>query len=326
MPIFTFPPRHPVASARLPLTLISLEEWALATIKGPDSTDFLQGQLTIDVTALPDSQHLPCAHCDAKGKIWSSLRLFHHAGGYAALERRSLRDRQLSELKKYAVFADVTLAAADECVLSGVAGFQARSALASLYPSLPDAETPVVHQGETSLLWFAQPAERFLLVTSSHQAQVIQNTLTEAAQLNNSAQWMALDIEAGLPIIDDKTSAQFIPQAVNLQALEGICFNKGCYSGQEMVARARFRGANKRALYWLSGRGSQLPQAGEALELRLGENWRRTGSILAAVQLDNGELWVQAVLTNDLDAASQLRLRSDENSSLTVHPLPYSVS
>ena len=104
MPDFTFPPRQPVASSRLPLTLISLEDWALVSVQGADSTSYLQGQVTLDVAALPSEKHLPCAHCDAKGKMWSNLRLFHRGEGYAYLVRRGLRDTQVSELKNMPCF------------------------------------------------------------------------------------------------------------------------------------------------------------------------------------------------------------------------------
>ncbi len=325
MPTFTLPPRQPVASARLPLTLISLEEWALTSVQGQDSVSYLQGQLTLDVAALTAQQHLIAAHCDAKGKMWSNLRLFHRGEGLAYIERRNLRDVQITELKKYAVFAKVTIVADDQSVLLGLAGFQARAALAGLFAELPDAENPVVQQGDTTLLWFAQPAERFLLVTSEAQAQAIQQKLAGEAQFNDSKQWLALDIEAGLPIIDTETSAQLIPQATNLQALDAISFKKGCYTGQEMVARAKFRGANKRALYWLAGSASRVPAAGDALELKLGDNWRRTGTVLAAIQLDNGEVWVQVVLNNDLEADSVLRVQGDEGGKLSVQPLPYTL-
>lgn len=76
-----------------------------------------------------------------------------------------------------------------------------------------------------------------------------------------------------------------------------------------MVARAKFRGANKRALYWLAGKAGVVPLAAEALEMKMGENWRRTGTILAACQLDNGDVWVQAVLNNDLAADTVLRVQ-----------------
>lgn len=326
MPTFSFPPRQPAASARLPLTLISLEEWALVTVTGADSVSYLQGQVTLDVAALADNDHRPTAHCDAKGKMWSNLRLFHRAGGLAYIARRSLCEEQITQLKKYAVFSKVTIAADNDAVLLGVAGFQCRGALAGVFTSLPDAENPVVQQDNTTLLWLPTPEERFLLVTDAQTAQTLRQALEGQAQLNDSTQWLALDIEAGLPVIDTATSAQFIPQATNLQALDAISFKKGCYTGQEMVARAKFRGANKRALYWLAGQAGQVPAAGGSLEMKLGENWRRTGTILTACQLDNGEVWVQAVLNNDLEPDSELRVQGDEGGSLTIQPLPYSLT
>lgn len=319
-----FPPRQPVASARLPLTLISLDDWALATISGADSEKYLQGQVTADVAQLGEHQHLLVAHCDPKGKMWSNLRLFRRQDGFAVIERRSLRDAQLTELKKYAVFSKVTIVADDENVLLGVAGFQARAALKNLFSELPDANKPLINDGATSLLWFEYPDERFLLVTDVATAERVTEALRGEAQFNNSLQWLALNIEAGLPIIDTANSAQFIPQATNIQALGGISFKKGCYTGQEMVARAKFRGANKRALWYLAGNASRVPEAGEDLELKMGENWRRTGTVLAAVQLDDGRVLVQVVMNNDMEADSVFRVRDDAN-TLSIQPLPYSL-
>ncbi|AMH00701.1 tRNA-modifying protein YgfZ [Serratia liquefaciens] len=320
-----FPPRQPSASSHLPLTLISLEDWALVTLNGPDTVKYLQGQVTADIEALAADQHVLCGHCDAKGKMWSNLRLFHRGEGFVYLERRSVLDSQLAEIKKYAVFSKLTIAADNEAVLLGVAGFQARAALTGIFNSLPDAEHPVVQDGETTLLHFTLPAERFLLVTTAAVAEQLVARLHEQAELNDSQQWLTLDIEAGYPVIDAANSGQLIPQATNLQALEGISFSKGCYTGQEMVARAKFRGANKRALYWLEGKAGRVPQPAEDLELQLGENWRRTGTVLSAAKLADGTLWVQVVLNNDLEADSKLRVRDDATSELAIKPLPYSL-
>jgi len=319
-----FPPRQPSSSARLPLTLMSLDDWALATITGKDSESYLQGQVTADVAQMTDHQHLLAAHCDAKGKMWSNLRLFREPEGFAWIERRNVRDAQLTELKKYAIFSKVSIVPDDARVLLGVAGFQARAALANLFSTLPDGENQVVRDGDSTLLWFEHPAERFLLVVSEETAQRVTDALRGEAALNNSQQWLALNIEAGLPVIDSANSAQFIPQATNIQALGGISFKKGCYTGQEMVARAKFRGANKRALWSLAGSASRVPEAGEDLELKMGENWRRTGTVLAAVQLDDGSVRVQAVMNNDMEPDSVFRVREDAG-SLRIEPLPYSL-
>ncbi|MEE3651157.1 MULTISPECIES: tRNA-modifying protein YgfZ [unclassified Brenneria] len=323
-PSFTSLP--PFASAHLPATLISLDDWALVTLSGPDTVKYLQGQVTADVAALPADQHILCAHCDAKGKMWSDLRLFQRGEGFAFIERRNLRDTQLNELKKYAVFSKTTIAADDDVILLGAAGAQIRELLGPIFDILPDAEHPVVQYQGATLLHFSHPAERFLLVLNAEQSAALLERLADKTGLNDSRQWLALDIESGLPIIDSANSAQFIPQAANLQALNGISFSKGCYAGQEMVARAKYRGANKRALYWLAGQASRVPEAGEDLELQLGENWRRTGSVLAACRLQDESVWVQAVLNNDLDADSLLRVRDDADSQLAIQPLPYAIT
>ncbi|WP_409310380.1 tRNA-modifying protein YgfZ [Pectobacterium sp. B1J-3] len=323
---FPFASKAPLASGQLPATLMSLDDWALVTLTGPDTIKYLQGQVTADVAALPADQHILCAHCDAKGKMWSNLRLFQHNDGFAFIERRNLRDTQLSELKKYAVFSKTTITADDHVILLGAAGDQIRSLLSSVFSTLPDAEHPLVQSEGATFLHFSLPTERFLLVLTPEQCALLLEQLAGKIALNDSRQWLALDIESGLPIIDSANSAQFIPQATNLQALKGISFSKGCYAGQEMVARAKYRGANKRALYWLAGKASRVPEAGDDLELQLGENWRRTGTVLAASRLQDESVWVQVVMNNDLEADSLLRVREDADSQLRIQALPYEIT
>ncbi|MGP4123418.1 MAG: tRNA-modifying protein YgfZ [Sodalis sp. (in: enterobacteria)] len=321
-----FSSRLPSPASHLLLTLISLEDWALITLDGPDSVKYLQCQLTCDVASLESDHFSFSAHCDAKGKMLSYLCVFHHQEGMAFIERRSVRDSQLAELKKYAVFSKTTISADDKLVLLGVAGFHAETALGTLFASIPDAAHPVVHYKNTTLLFFNLPMPRFLLITTPAVHDALQSKLEGQAQFNDSRQWLALDIEAGYPVIDSANEAQFIPQAVNVHALDGISFNKGCYTGQEMVARAKYRGANKRTLYWLSGKSSHLPVAGDDLELRIGSNWRRTGRVLAACQLEGGSVWIQAVLNNNLAPDSVLRVRGDDAGVLTLRPLPYVIN
>ncbi|PHM49758.1 tRNA-modifying protein YgfZ [Xenorhabdus miraniensis] len=323
-----FSAQSPLPSATLPLTLISLDDWGMVTAIGTDAEKYLQGQVTADMASLDKNQHVLTAHCDAKGKMWSNLRLFRRGEGFAYIERRSVLDTQLTELKKYAVFSKVTFAKDDESVLLGVAGTGSREALATFFPVLPDAESPVIQHEATTLLHLSLPTERFLLVTDSTTAAQLTETFAEKlqSQLNDSQQWLALEIEAGFPVIDAANSAQLIPQATNLQAIKNsINFKKGCYTGQEMVARAKYRGANKRAMYWLAGSASSLPAAGDDLEWQLGDKWRRTGSVLAAVKLTDDLVWVQVVMNNDMETESVFRVREDEGHVLTIQALPYSL-
>ncbi|MEX6377509.1 MULTISPECIES: tRNA-modifying protein YgfZ [Providencia] len=316
--------QFPLDSQSLPLILISLENWGLIHSHGLDAEKYLQGQVTADVAALTPSQHTLTAHCDPKGKMWSNLRLFHHLDGFSYIVRNSLIESQLAELKKYAVFSKVTFEQKNDLKLLGIAGEGAKEALARVFSTLPDAENQVVVDGDSTILHFALPKERFLVITGNDSAEKISNALN--APMVGDDQWLSLDIEAGYAIIDQANSAQHLPQATNLQALPfGISFKKGCYTGQEMVARAKFRGANKRAMYWLKGNSTSVPAIGEGVEWQLGDKWRRTGTVLAAVKLANGDVNIQVIMNDDMEADSVFRVIGDENSHLTIQPLPYSL-
>lgn len=320
-----FPQRCPLPSHYLPLTLMSLDDWVLIMLHGADSLKCLQCQLTCDVFSLDINRFSFAAHCDATGKMLSNMCVFYHMESIAFIERRSICDSQSTALKKHAIFDNTTIYVDNKTVLLGIAGFQAPAVLSSLFANIPDVCEPVKHYPDTTMLYFNLPKPRFLLVTTPAMRENLIKQLEGKTKLNNSLQWLALDIEAGYPIIDSANSAKFIPQAANIQALDGISFHKGCYIGQEMVARAQYLGINKRALYWLVGKAYQLPHAGDYLELKVGKNWQRNGTVLAACRLENSSVWIQAILNNDLVADSILRVRNDYTGALAAWPLPYGI-
>ena len=135
--------------------------------------------------------------------------------------------------------------------------------------------------------------------------------------------WDVADIQAGLPNLSPKTQNEFIPQALNLQVIEqAISFTKGCYIGQETVARAKYRGANKRAMFVFKAQTQQEAEIGSEIEMQIESNWRKTGTITSAVNLD-GVLWLQVVMNNDTTANQKFRLLNGVPLEYIV--LPYSL-
>ncbi|VFP79981.1 tRNA-modifying protein YgfZ [Candidatus Erwinia haradaeae] len=325
MCMFTFPEQSLVESKKLPLTLISLEKWGLVNIYGSDRVRYLHSQVTLDVHNLLKTQYGYAAHCNASGKMWSNICLFHRGHQITYIERRSLRDQQLHELKKYAIFSNVMLSLDDEFTLLGVAGAQSRNALKKIFDLLPNAMSPVIQQENSTILWFPQPIERFILVVQKQNAPLIIENFKNKAQFNNSQQWMLMDIESGIPIIDLETSGRFLPQATNLQALGAINFKKGCYIGQEVISRSTFRNTNQRALYWLSGTAIKIPKTNDALEIKINDHWKRTGIILAVCQINPHKIWVQAILNKNLTPNQVLRVYGDKDSQLKIKKLPYNI-
>lgn len=171
---------------RLSLTLMTFDDWAFVIIIGADSEKYMQGQVIVDVSQMVEDQYLFVVYCDVKGKMWSNLRLFRDGDGFVWIERRSVRESQLIELKKYAVFFKVIIALDDERVLFGVVGFQARVALVNFFSELFSKEKQVVKEGAIILLWFEYSVERFLIVIDEVIVNMLIDKLRGEAELNNS--------------------------------------------------------------------------------------------------------------------------------------------
>lgn len=287
-------------------TLFSLTDLAVTRFTGPDRAKYLQGQVTCDVNALLPGQSSLGGHCDPKGKLWSDFRLLCLEESLLMLTKPSVLARQLPELKKFAVFAKVEIGEFQGEVV-GLAG-QGTDAWISAQYGL--RETGLVDGGMAVRV----EADRWLLASESPLALNL--------PVGDEALWWGLEIKAGLPHLEAVHQGEYIPQMLNLQALEGISFTKGCYMGQETVARAKYRGANNRALFVLTGSVGGPVASGDALEIQLGDNWRRSGLVLNAWQ-QQGQVWLTAVLPKDTEADARFRLKQEEGSSLTLQPLPY---
>ncbi|MBY5947494.1 tRNA-modifying protein YgfZ [Photobacterium rosenbergii] len=299
------------------LALIELSNWALVTLIGDDKKSYLHGQVTCDVVGLAADQSTLAGHCDAKGKLRTVFRLFHHNDGYGFLQRRSIMDTQLPELKKYAIFSKVDIEASND-ILLGIAGSDADTQVAQLFGG--EGDVRAINGGTAVKV----DSQRWLLALNAEAAGDIANKLADSAVLSDDSLWDLYDILAAIPRVDTATELEFIPQAVNLQALDGISFTKGCYTGQETVARAKYRGINKRAMYIVSGPAENGPQAGDSLERSVGENWRKGGTIVAGYQFNDGQATALVVLPNDLDEGTTFRLAGTEG-VWQQQALPYSL-
>lgn len=304
-----------------PLMLTHLNSWGLITLVGNDAKSYLQGQVTCDVVQLPAEQSTFGAHCDAKGKVWAAFRLFHHQGGYALFEPKSAIEKQLAELKKYAIFSKVELNESQE-ILLGLIGEQAQATIDTLTTERSDVRQLNAIEGLSGTA-VKIDHQRWLLILAPQTAETLAHKI-EAVKIEESL-WRRFDIEAALPIVEQAEQSEHIPQAINLQALGGISFKKGCYTGQETVARAKYRGINKRAMYIVQGHTEADIGAEVNLERAVGENWRGAGHLMAHYRFNDGETIGLVVLPNNLEAETQLRLASQPQANWTIQPLPYSL-
>lgn len=288
-------------SAMPPLSIIALENMALITVTGDDTVSYLQGQLTCDLACLEKTDLTLAAHCETKGKVFSIIRLFYHQNGMAYIQPKSVVEKQLIQMRKYAVFSNVTFEQS-ELVLIGIAGAKADNAVQSRF--ICDGNVRATQTGTAVKI----DTNRWLLAVSPAEADSIISELGNRAVLSDQSLWDLYEIRAGIPCIEETTSVEFIPQSLNLQALNAISFKKGCYAGQETVARAKYRGINKRGTYLLKGEAQITLKAGDLVDRSVGANWRSGGVILSSYQFDDGKTLALVVLPNNLDSDTQFRL------------------
>ena len=296
-----------------------LSHEGLLAVRGVDASKFLQGQLTCNLNYLNENTSGLGARCTPKGRMLSSFRIVPQVDGYLLAMARELMEPQLAELQKFAVFSKVKLS--DESAVWERFGlFKAEAVLQALGFELPAAAGSMCHhEGQITIrvddtrveLWI--PAEQTAATRSRLAAE-----MTEAP-IND---WLLGQVRAGIGQVFGETRELFIPQMINLQALDGVSFKKGCYTGQEIVARMQYLGKLKRRLYRLSLPGTQLPAIGSAIfspvhSSAVGE------VVLAAHTDDNVELL--AVLQQDAVTDGRLSLESVEGPLMGLLDLPYTL-
>jgi len=310
----------------LPEVIVSdLTQWGLITATGEQNLSYLQGQLTCDLVGLTENQSTWGGQCDPKGKLLSSFLIAKKGSTFYFITRKDSLPVSLPELKKYAVFSKVEFTDASLfCRFIGVAGTQAQNWLNKTFNiELGDEQVTHLPNGFVMKLDEATPRYIVLLQNNEASATQISQHLSEAATDDGSF-WDALDILAGLPLVSAAMSNVQIPQAFNLQAVGGVSFTKGCYTGQETVARAKYRGTNKRALAILKGQTAAASNSGDSIEMQLGENWRIAGKVNLSYRYSDGVEIISTVLSNTLEADAVFKLQ-DVESQLAQIELPYSL-
>lgn len=308
------------------LVLCPLNSWDLISVTGEDRVSFLQGQLTCDLEKLVPGQQTLAAQCNPQGKTWSIFRVVVLEDRILLTQPSSVSAVQLPELKKYAAFSKVEIQKETEYQVFGLAGCKSAEYIEEKVDTAATHDTSRLLESGTIIIKQPYPSLRYLAIMKNAVADELLADLNNRAEIFDDSLWNAMNIASGIGFIEAETSAQFIPQMLNLQALDGISFTKGCYIGQETIARAKYRGANKRALFILTGRSTECPKVGQTVEVSLNDNWKRVGTVISACQYGDGHIEVLAVLPKDTNPEDTFQIKEIEASTLYYAPLPYQIA
>ncbi|WP_190317792.1 CAF17-like 4Fe-4S cluster assembly/insertion protein YgfZ, partial [Pseudomonas savastanoi] len=240
----------------------TLSHEGVLAVRGVDASKFLQGQLTCNLNYLNEDKSSLGARCTQKGRMQSSFRIVFEGDGCLLAMASELIEPQLLDLRKYAVFSKSKLT--DESAEWVRFGLQdGDSALVGLGLDLAQETDAVVRANELIAIR-ASPGRAELWVRAG-QADSVKSQLASQLSEGPLNDWLLGQIRAGIGQVFGSTREEFIPQMINLQAVGGVSFKKGCYTGQEIVARMQYLGKLKRRLYRLTLSSEEIPEPGTAL-------------------------------------------------------------
>ena len=289
-------------------TLTPLYHQGLIAVDGVDASRFLQGQLTCDVFQLEVGDSQPGACCNPKGRMLADFYLYRIGDHHYVLQlHRSLVAQTLEHLKKYAVFFKAALSDATE-----------QFSLLGLSKCAIDSHDKNIHCHAVRNL----DDGRQILLLDADTIEPAWQALSNQAKPAGTEYWQLLDIQAGLGHIQSDTADMFIPQMLNLQSVDAISFKKGCYTGQEVVARMKYLGKLKRHMYRITiPHRDRLP--GPGLPCYLSKSEQSIGNVVTAVcNGKNDELLV--VLTDEAASSSHLMI-DGASCEIIKNDLPYSI-
>lgn len=292
------------------MTAVALPQYALLRFSGADAQPFLHGQLTCDLQALKTGSATYGGYCNPKGRLLATFLIWADAAGYTMLLPAALAESIRKRLTLYILRAKVkaeSLDAAYACV--GITGADVDGKIAAVGGTPPAGLLSAATAGESTTIGLH--AGRCLLVLPRAQASAI-------APAADSA-WELQDIIAGIPFILPATQEEFVPQMVNLDLIGALSYTKGCYPGQEIVARTHYLGKLKQRMYRARVAAAAAP--GDKLYCAgLGE--QAAGMVVTAAPAADGHE-VLAVLQTAHAQSEPCHLGSLQGPRLVLDKLPY---
>lgn len=304
--------------------LCDLSHIALIRASGVDSNAFLQGQFSNDVRQVSATRHQLSSYSSPKGRMLSLFRLFQREDAYYLSLPQGQLETTLKRLKMFVLRSQVTLEdASEQLIRFGLSGPNAEQQLREHLGTAPAQDDDSLTTKEITVLRLAGPHPRFELHGPLSAMQNLWHALSPHAQKVGADCWELLDIQAGLPTVYPETIEAFVPQMVNLQLVNGVSFKKGCYTGQEIVARMQYLGKLKRRMYRGHVMTSHQPAPGDELTSPQSASGQGAGKVVRAAPSPEGGYELLCVIEIVAAESGEIYLASEDSARLQLLPLPY---
>ncbi|MDH5231495.1 MAG: folate-binding protein [Gammaproteobacteria bacterium] len=299
--------------------MTDLSFYGIIKISGDDAQTFLQGQFSNDVKLVTPELAQISSYNSPKGRAFATFILFQTGEDYFVQLPREILEPTLKRLSMFVMRSAVKLEdISDQLVCLGLSGDSVEAII-----DLPSKEayTCKTDHGKTIIRVPGQQS-RFIVLTDVKSAITLWNDLNVSVKPVGSACWQRLNILAGIPEVLSNTRESFVPQMLNLQIVGGISFTKGCYPGQEVVARMHYLGKLKKRMYLASLQQDSAPQAGDKIILKDSE--QSVGEVVNAIQ--NGQKGYDLLLVLQIaNEEDKLFLQGKAEQALQLKSLPYKI-
>jgi hypothetical protein len=313
-------PAAEAVAARDHAVLVDLSHNALLAVTGDDAAAFLHGQLTNDVQALPQGAAQWTGWCTPKGRLLATFLLLRRVDGFLLMLPAEIAPAIAKRLGMFVLRSKVKIADAGETLARmGFAGKTAGVIVARHFGHTPDPMRSVEKDGATCI---ALDDERFVILAPAAHAPQLWETLSLNATPAGPDAWEWSMIHAGIPTIGASTQEAFVPQMANLDLVGGVSFRKGCYPGQEIVARTQYRGILKRRMALAHLGGAARPMPGQNVySAAFGD--QAAGTIVNVASAPGGGFDLLVVAQLESLADGDLRWNAPDGAPLEVRARPY---
>ncbi len=305
-----------------PAIYFDLSHFALLRITGNDAFTFLQAQICGDLKQLERLGWFQSAWCLPNGRVIATFILFQKEDAFFLLLPSKLRDKLMKRLGMYVLRSNVTISDVDnEYLILGLASDKAEELIGSLISDNMTWRGKVLLNDKVAILKMDKSCLRFILLGRKEDCSELLNTITACYTCGERAQWSLYDIEAGLPWILETTSEQFLPQMLNLDFTDGLSYEKGCYPGQEVIARLHYRGQAKKRLYLGTTDSETIPGPGDRIVTTTGAKF--VGDILDAERAGQDRVRFLAVVEIEAEDSDSFMIEGQTINRVTLKPVEY---
>jgi tRNA-modifying protein YgfZ len=315
-------PKNELGAARDGTVLCDLSHLGLILASGDEAQAFLHGQLTNDVTALGDDSAQRNGYCSPKGRLLATFLVWKGKQGYYLQLPSGLQAAVQKRLSMFVLRSKVKLEdASAQWVRIGVAGPSAESVVKDQFAPVPARPMTTWHGDAAHVIRI--DANRFEIIGEPGKMRAVWETLSKHCVAAGSGAWEWLEIRAGIPTILPATQDAFVPQMTNFELIGGVSFKKGCYPGQEIVARTQYRGILKRRMS-LAHLDAAAPKPGEKVySAAFGD--QAAGEIANAAPAPGGGFDILVVAQNESIGQGDLHWQAPDGPALKLLSLPYPV-